>query len=158
MMKQVGLTFVAVALVLLTPILHASAQTARVEYLQVVSSGFTGPGDKIEPGRIRRLFSRTPAVNARAGTGFGMTVRPIGEPKGAPLTLRWIWRAPRPGIMDMKTGKRIRQVSEDVPAKIGEEVRRTYEFKEANDLVLGTWRVEVLNGRRRLVVRRFAIW
>ena len=158
MTKHVGLTFVGAALMLLMLILRAEAQAPRVEYLEVVSSGFTGPGDKIEPGRIRRLFSRTPAVNAQAGTGFAMTVRLIGEPKGAALTLRWVWRAPRPGIMDMKTGKRIRQVSEDVPAKIGEEMRHTYEFKEANDLVLGNWRVEVWNGRRKLAVRRFAVW
>lgn len=133
------------------------APAPRIEMLEVVSSGFSGPGEKIEPGKLRRYFSRTPAVNAQAGTAFGMTVRPLGEPKGADVTLTWIWRAPRPGVMDMKTGKRNRRVTEEVPTKIGEESQRTYTFKEANDLVLGNWRVEVWNGRRRLAVRRFAI-
>jgi hypothetical protein len=136
---------------------QTSARVPRVQTLKVVSSGFTGPGEKIEPGKIRRLFSRTPAVDARAGTGFGMTVRPVGEPKGADVVLRWVWKAPRPGIRDMNTGKLNRQVSEEVPAKIGEESRRTYVFKEANDIVLGNWRVEVWSGRRRLVTRRFAV-
>ena len=145
----------------LLPLSHASAQppaaAPRIEALEVVSSGFTGPGEKIEPGKLRRFFFRTPAVNAQAGTGFGMTVRPVGEPKGAEVMLRWVWKAPRPGIMDMTTGKLKRQVSEEAPAKIGEETKRAYEFKEANDIVLGDWKVEVWNGRRRLAVRRFAI-
>ena len=135
----------------------AFAQAPRVEYLDVVSSGFSGPGEAIQPSRIRRLFSRTPAVNAQKGTAFGMTVRPVGEPKGAAVMLTWVWRAPRPGVMSMQTGKYVRRITEDVPAKIGEEIQRTYVFKESNDIVLGDWRAEVWTGRRKLAVRRFAI-
>jgi hypothetical protein len=141
----------------LSPQGHAQSSAPRIERLEVVLSGFTGAGAMIEPGRLRRLFSRTPAVDARAGTGFGMTVRPIGQPKGADVTLRWVWKAPRPGIIDAATGKYLRQVSDEVPAKIGEEVRRVYQFKEANDLVLGNWRVEVWSGSRKLATQRFAV-
>ena len=148
---------IAALLLSLASAAHAQAPTPRLETLEVVSSGFSGAGEKVEPGKIRRFFSRTPAVNAQKGTAFGMTVRPVGEPKGAEVTLRWVWRAPRPGVMDMKTGKYSRRITEEAPAKIGEETQRTYEFKEANDIVLGNWRVEVWNGMRRLAVRRFAV-
>ena len=59
--------------------------------------------------------------------------------------------------MDMKTGKLNRRVIEETTAKIGDETQRSYEFKEANDIVLGNWRVEVWSGARRLAVRRFAV-
>jgi len=156
-MKAFSQTLIAIAAFLVVLTAAASAQAPRVEYLDVVSSGFSGPGEAIQPGRIRRLFSRTPAVNARKGTAFGMTVRPVGEPKGAAIMLTWVWRVPRPGIMSMQTGKYVRRITEDVPAKIGEEIQRTYVFKESNDIVLGDWRAEVWSGRRKLAVRRFAI-
>jgi hypothetical protein len=156
-MKRFSHTLIAMAALLVMSTAAAVAQAPRIEYLDVVSSGFSGPGEVIQPSRIRRLFSRTPAVNAQKGTGFGMTVRPVGEPKGAAITLTWVWRAPRPGVMNMQTGKYVRRIAEDVPAKIGEEVQRSYVFKESNDMVLGDWRAEVWTGRRKLAVRRFAI-
>jgi hypothetical protein len=135
----------------------ALAQTPKIEMLEVVSSGFSGPGEKIVPGRVRRLVSRTPAVVAVPGTAFGITVRPVGEPKGAEVTLRWVWKAPRPGVKDKETGKLTRQVSQDAVATIGSLSERSWPFKEADNIVRGNWRVEVWNGSRRLAVRRFAI-
>ena len=148
---------VAAAALVLALAWPASAQMTRIDHLEVVSAGFTGAGEKIERGRIRRMFSRTPAVNAQKGTAFTVVVRPVGTPKAAEVKLRWVWRAPRPGVMDMKTGKLNRRVIEETTAKIGDETQRSYEFKEANDIVLGNWRVEVWSGARRLAVRRFAV-
>src|SRR6476620_11393526 len=103
-MKRICHALIAIAVLLVVSAAAAFAQAPRVEYLDVVSSGFSGPGEAVQPGRIRRLFSRTPAVNAQKGTAFGMTVRPVGEPKGAAITLTWVWRAPRPGVMNIQTG------------------------------------------------------
>jgi hypothetical protein len=148
--------WLAAAVVLLS-LSHAVAETERLQMLEVVSSGFTGPGKKIELGRIRRAVSRTPGVTAEPGTAFVITVRPVGEPKGSEVTLRWLWKAPRPGVRDKDSGKLVRQVSEETTAVIGSETERRWEFKEAGDIVRGNWRVEVWNGKRRLAVRRFAI-
>ena len=89
--------------------------------LDVVSSGFSGPGEPVKRGKIRQRFSRTPAMTAQVGTSFGMTVRPVGQPEGAEVALRWVWKAPRPIGKDAKTGKLVREISEEAPARIGSE-------------------------------------
>jgi hypothetical protein len=96
-------------------------------------------------------------MTAQVGTSFGMTVRPVGQPEGAEVALRWFWKAPRPIGKDARTGKVVREVSEEAPARIGEEAQKSFEFRTEEQLVKGNWRVEVWNGRRRLAVRRFAI-
>jgi hypothetical protein len=148
---------IAATFLLLPLAAPAAAQSSRLEMLQVVSSGFSGPGETVQFGRIRRALSRTPAVIARPGTTFAMTVKPVGEPTGAEVTLHWVWKAPRPGAKDKASGKLVRQVTQDAAATIGTEVERDYVFKTEDDIVRGNWRVEVWNGVRRLAVRRFAI-
>ena len=144
-------------LMLVTPALPQSNPTAHIEVLDVVSSGFSGPGEAVKRGKIRQRFSRTPAVTGQVGTKFNMTVRPVGQPDGAEVVLRWVWRAPRPVGKDEKTGKATREISEEAPAKIGSEAQKSFEFRSEEQLVKGNWRAEVWNGRRRLAVRRFAI-
>ena len=108
------------ALVMLaTPALPQSKPEAHIDVLDVVSSGFSGPGEPVKRGKIRQRFSRTPAMTAQVGTSFGMTVRPVGQPEGAEVALRWVWKAPRPIGKDARTGKVVREVSEEAPARIG---------------------------------------
>jgi hypothetical protein len=147
----------AALLMLMTPALPQSNTTPHIDVLEVVSSGFSGPGEAVKRGKIRQRFSRTPAVTGEVGTKFAMTVRPVGQPDGAEVTLRWVWRAPRPIAKDAKTGKATREISEEAPAKIGSEAQKSFEFRSEEQLVKGNWRAEVWNGRRRLAVRRFAI-
>jgi hypothetical protein len=149
---------VAFALLLVaTPALPQAKPAAYVEVLEVVSSGFSGPGETVKRSRISERFSRTPAVIGQIGTRFDMTVRPVGQPEGAEVALRWVWRAPRPIGKDGKTGKAARQIVEEAPARIGSETQKSFEFRSEEQLVKGNWRAEVWNGRRRLAVRRFAI-
>jgi hypothetical protein len=147
----------AALLMLATPALPQSTAAPHIDVLEVVSAGFSGPGETVKRGKIRQRFSRTPAVTGEVGTRFNMTVRPVGQPNGAEVMLRWVWRAPRPVGKDEKTGKASREISEEAPAKIGSEVQKTFEFRSEEQLVKGNWRAEVWNGRRRLAVRRFAI-
>ena len=142
---------------LMTPALSQTKPAAHIDMLEVVSSGFAGPGEPVKRGKIRQRFSRTPAMMAQVGSSFGMTVRPVGQPDGAEVALRWVWKAPRPIGKDPRTGKMVRQISEEAPAKIGSETQKSFEFRSEEQLVKGNWRVEVWNGRRRLAVRRFAI-
>ena len=60
-------------------------------------------------------------MTAQVGTSFGMTVRPVGQPDGAEVSLRWVWKAPRPIGKDARTGKMVREVSDEAPARIGSE-------------------------------------
>jgi hypothetical protein len=144
-------------LMVATPALPQSKPAPHIEVLDVVSSGFSGPGEAVKRGKIRQRFSRTPAVTGQVGTKFSMTVRPVGQPDGAEVMLRWVWRAPRAIAKNEKTGKATREISEEAPAKIGSEVQKSLEFRSEEQLVKGNWRAEVWNGRRRLAVRRFAI-
>ena len=91
----------------------------KIDFLEVEGSGFADPADVVAPGKIMRYFTRTPAAAAHPGTAFGMTVKTVGQPAGADIVLRWVWKLPKPGIKDDKTGKLTRQVVEEVPTKIG---------------------------------------
>jgi len=133
------------------------APAPRIEYVDVEGSGFADPADVAQPGKIMRYFSRTPAANAHPGTAFGMTVKTVGQPEGAEVVLRWVWKLPRPGVKDAKTGKLVRQIDEEVPTKIGALVQHNFEFRDKEQIVPGKWRAEVYDGLRRLAVRRFAI-
>jgi hypothetical protein len=153
--------FVAAACAAMLSFAPAFAQTPvpppKIEYLDVEGSGFADPADVVAPGKIMRYFTRTPAAAAHPGTAFGMTVKTVGQPAGADIVLRWVWKLPKPGIKDDKTGKLTRQVVEEVPTKIGAVVQHNWEFRAKDDIVPGKWRAEVYNGERRLAVRRFAI-
>jgi hypothetical protein len=147
----------AALLMLVTPALPQARPAPHIEVLEVVSSGFSGPGEAVKRGKLRQQFSRTPAVIGQVGTRFDMTVRPVGQPDGAEVMLRWVWRAPRPIGRDDKTGKAAREIVEQGTAKIGSQTQKSFEFRSPEQLVKGNWRVEVWNGSRRLALRRFAI-
>jgi hypothetical protein len=57
--------------------------------------------------------------------------------------LRWVWKLPKPGIKDYKTGKLTREVVDEVPTRIGEVVQHNWEFREQDQIVRGNWRAEV---------------
>jgi hypothetical protein len=130
----------------------------HIAYADVVASGYSGPGDVVKQGPIRRFITHTPVRAVEVGTKFGITVRTVGQPEGADIKLRVVWRAPRPGVKDARTGKNSRVVGEEeVSTKIGADVERSFEFKDKAQIVRGSWRAEVWNGRRRLAMRRFAV-
>ena len=63
-------------------------------------------------------------MTAQVGTSFGMTVRPVGQPDGAEVTLRWVWKAPRPIGKDARTGKMVREFPRG-SARIGAEAQKS---------------------------------
>jgi len=136
-----------------------SKSAPHVEYVEIVSSGFGGPGEPVKRGKFReKFFNRTMLrTGVAVGTTFTVTVRPVGQPEGAEVALRFVWRTPRPIGKDSKTGKAIREISEDVTAKLGQEISKTFEFRNEEQIVKGTWRAEVWNGSRKIATRRFAI-
>ena len=148
----------ALLVLLLSPAAAQPAQGPHIEYVEVLSSGFSGAGEAAKPGPVRRYVTGTPVRDVAVGTRFDMKVRTVGQPAGADVMLRFVWRAPRPGIKDPKTGRLTREAAaEDVQTKIGAEVERTFEFKDQAQIVPGTWRAEVWNGRRRVTMRRFGV-
>src|SRR5882757_9354959 len=92
----------AVVLAFDSPALSQPKPMPHIEYVEIVSSGFSGPSEPVKRGKLRqRLFSRTLLVtDVKAGAKFTMAVRPVGQPDGAEVALRFVWRTPRPGIKD----------------------------------------------------------
>jgi hypothetical protein len=157
---KAGCSAAAVYAALLISAVAAAAQpqpAPRVESVQVISSGFSGPGRRVKRSRLREVFSRGPVMIAQVGTEFRMTVRPLGRPDGAEVTLRWVWRAPQPIGVDSDTGKATREIVEQATVRIGQAVRKSFRFQSVEQIVKGTWRAEVWSGQRRLAVRRFGI-
>jgi hypothetical protein len=149
----------AVALAFASPATSQPKPVPHIDFLEIVSSGFSGPSEPVKRGKLRqRFFSRTLLMtDVKVGAKFTMAVRPVGQPDGADVAIRWVWRTPRPGIKDEKTGKLTREIGEDATAKLGEETQKTFEFRSEERIIKGTWRAEVWNGRRKLATRRFAI-
>src|SRR5258707_3877709 len=154
-----AVTLCAAVLAFDSPALSQPKPMPHIEYVEIVSSGFSGPSEPVKRGKLRqRLFSRTLLVtDVKGGAKFSMAVRPVGQPDGAEVAIRWVWRTPRPGIKDAKTGKLTREIGEDATAKLGEETLKTFEFRTEEQIIKGTWRAEVWNGGRKLATRRFAI-
>ena len=149
----------AAMLAFMSPALSQPKLVPHIEYVEIVSASFAGPGEMVKRGKFReRFFTRTMLMTGvQVGTTFTMAVRPVGEPEGAEVALRFVWRTPRPGIKDEKTGKFSREIAEDTTAKLGEEVQKTFEFRSEEQIIKGTWRAEVWNERRKIATRRFAI-
>jgi hypothetical protein len=156
-MKAVVVAGIGIALMALSYSVVAQP-VPHIAYADVVASGYSGPGEVVKQGPIRRFITHTPVRAVEVGTKFAITVRTVGQPDGADIKLRFVWRAPRPGVQDAKTGRNSRVVGEEeVSAKIGAEVERTFEFTNKAQIVRGSWRAEVWNGGRRLTMRRFAV-
>ena len=149
----------ATMLALAGPVKSQPKPVPHIEYVEIVSASFGGPGERVKRGKFReRFFTRTMLrTGVQVGTTFTMVVRPVGQPEGAEVALRFVWRTPRPGIKDAKTGKVTREIAEETTAKLGEETQKIFEFRTAEQIVMGTWRAEVWNARRKLATRRFAI-
>lgn len=152
-------TLCAAVLALASPALSQPKPVPHIEYVEIVSATFSGPGERLKRGKFReKFFTRTMLMTGvQVGTKFTMAVRPIGQPEGAEVALRWVWRAPRPIGKDNKTGKAIREIAEEATAKLGEETQRTFEFRSAEQVVKGVWRAEIWNGDRKVATRRFGL-
>jgi hypothetical protein len=149
----------AIVLAFTSPALSQPKPVPHIEYVEIVSASFAGPGERVKRGKFReRFFTRTMLMTGvKPGTTFTMAVRPVGQPESAEVALRFVWRTPRPGIKDEKSGKFTREIAEDTTAKLGEEVQKTFEFRREEQIITGTWRAEVWNERRKIATRRFAI-
>jgi hypothetical protein len=149
----------AAVLLLAGPAMAQPKPVPHVDYVEIVSASFSGPGERVKRGKFREtFFTRTTLrTGVAVGTRFTMTVRPMGQPEDAEVALRFVWRTPRPGIKDAQTGKFSREIVEDATAKLGQEIEKTFEFRSEEQLVKGTWRAEVWNGSRKIATRRFAL-
>jgi Domain of unknown function (DUF3859) len=159
----------AMVLALVAP---AHGGDARVDRLDLVESGFYETGAATVVGAIPspgaaagktvtlgdvHLASEPPATAARVGVGFGIRFRPQGEPAGARVVLRAVWRIPEPGIRNPSNGNTYRESVADFTAVMGEPHMRGYQFDAPWEVVPGTWTIEIWQGDRKFLEQSFAI-
>ncbi len=163
---------IAALAVLLALAAPARGADARIDRLDLVEAGFydagavqvagsilspgAAAGKTLDLGEVR-LTPDPPANSARVGVGFAVRFRPFGEPAGARVALRSVWKIPDPGIRNPNNGNTFRQSVADFTAVIGDLHLRGYEFDEPWEVVPGIWTLEIWQGDRKLLEKSFTI-
>lgn len=169
-LKLTAACFTIGVMLLLASPARMSAETPRIQRLEVVQAGFmtarrTGatteaPGSAagfMEEADRMVFLPEPPADTARVGTVFGLKFRVIGQPLNAPAKLRAIWRIPAPGITNPKTGNTYRQDVTELTVSIGEERTRAFGFDEPWEIARGTWTLELWQDDRKLIEQNFTV-
>ncbi|HUI98300.1 MAG TPA: DUF3859 domain-containing protein [Xanthobacteraceae bacterium] len=166
---RVPIATFAVVLAVAAP---AQAEDTRVDRLDLIESGFyetdaaTVVGAIPSPGAAAgktvtlgdvHLAPEPPATGAHVGIGFGVRFRARGEPAGARVVLRSVWRIPEPGIHNPNNGNTYRESVADFAAVVGEPHMRGYQFDQPWEVVAGTWTIEIWQGDRKLLEHSFAV-
>jgi len=148
---------------------HAEAQAPRVERLEIIETGFLSLEEadrNAAPNAVGGIVIRpknmgflpeTPAVTARVGTSFGVRFVMVGEPYGADVKLRSVWKIPSPGITDPRSGKHYRESVSELTTQIGMAYLDAYGFNEPWEIVKGTWTQQIWQGGRKLLERQYTI-
>jgi hypothetical protein len=130
----------------------ARAQSAKVERIDVLESGqYTGI-------TLPKFVDTSLRVPGKVGTRFGLRIRVVGRPADAHVTLREIWRLPRPGARDPSTGRNYLEVTTDFQARMSEAFVRGYSFDQAWQIVPGEWLIEIWDGVRKMHSHRFTVF
>lgn len=163
---------IAVLAVLVALAATARGEDARVDRLDLVESGFYDAGTVMVAGSVLspgaaagktldirhvHLGPDPPANRARVGTGFGIRFRPFGEPAGARVVLRSVWKIPEPGIHNPNNGNTFRHSVADFTAVVGKLHVRGYQFDEPWEVVSGSWTIEIWQGDRKLLEKSFTV-
>ncbi len=104
-----------------------------------------------------RLAERTDRIPAAVGTSLGINFQIIGEPNGAPVTIRYTTRFPSPGLRDPKTGKVLLTSENDRQHRIGETSFRSYSFDEDWEIVPGVWSLEFWHEGKLIAAQKFDV-
>ena len=104
------------------------------------------------------VIKDTSTIPAMRGVSFGYHYRIVGTPDRAPVTLRVVTRYPKPGLRDPKTRKLSRRKAALVRFTIGDEAFQVVDLGAEGDQVLsGTWILELWYGERRLAQESFTV-
>jgi hypothetical protein len=147
----------------------AAAQT--VERIDILQSGLytaavtgnvatpgTATGNSHTVGNVQ-FYQSTDRVPARLGTRFGVNYVIVGNPDGAILEFRQIWRLPAPGLRNPKTGNVYRESPRTVQKTIGDRGALTgYSFDDDWEMVPGPWTCELWLGERLMLTKTFTVY
>lgn len=145
-----------------------SAQAQTVERIEITNAGVY----RIERGAVedapttalgrfnvikgQTLVERTTRIPGLLDVNMGMNFQMIGQPKGEPVTIRYVTRFPPQGLRDPK-GK-VHFTSEvERQHVIGEVLFRSYSFDEPWEIVEGTWTLEFWYRGRMLAAQKFEV-
>lgn len=149
--------------------LVTTAHAQKVERIIITDPGFyefdvekvdKGP-DSVSTGfktiKNVRLVRRAERIPAVVGTSFGVTFEVVGEPKGQPVTIRFVTRFPPGGLRNPQTGRVLLVAENDRVHTIGQTTYRSYTFDEPWEAVPGIWTLEFWYQGRLVGSQRFEV-
>lgn len=158
-----------IALLLLAAVPSVSAQAPRIEGIDLVDYGIYDATftrrieDSGSVGGSRsgvttiKLRERTSTIQAQKGLQFGVRFFVVGEPKNAPVPLRFVTRFPPQGVRDATTGITSYRNEHVRTAKVGGADFSGYSFDYDWEMVPGVWTFEVWHGGRKWVEQSFTV-
>ncbi|HEY7991493.1 MAG TPA: DUF3859 domain-containing protein [Stellaceae bacterium] len=144
----------------------AYAQTPQIERIDTVEYGIY-TADKTSCKRDAEGIQRcgrsnlrhaetTSTVPAQLGVEFGLRYRVVGNPNGAPVQIKRIWRLPTPGFR--QPGKAaIHHLERVDDTTVGGTLYVSYGFDDPWELIPGPWVLEFWYGDRKLLSHTFTV-
>jgi hypothetical protein len=170
MRARYGLRWLLVVVALAVLGGRAEAQQPRIDGADLIEFGLyesKRTGDKPDAGTPSgsthivaevAFYEATNRVPARLGTRFGIRYRIVGEPAGAQVPIRVVWRLPAPGLRNPTSGNVYRESVSDFAVPIGQAWMRGYGFDSNWELVPGDWTLELWSGARKLLTKTFTVY
>jgi hypothetical protein len=156
----------ALLLFILAPAV-AWAQPAQIERIAVTEYGLytvdkqTCQRDEQGIQRCTRSNARHAAttwtVPAQIGVEFGLRYSVVGQPSGAPVSVRRVWVLPPPGFQPPGSNQPITRLERVDETAIDGSVFVSYGFDDAWELVPGPWVLQFWDGDRLIGSQTFTV-
>jgi len=104
-----------------------------------------------------RLAASTTSIPARLSVTFGIEYRIIGEPDGAPVSFRRVFRFPQPGARPPGSSAPLPVSSASRRVRLNQISVATYTLQEPWELMSGLWVLEIWHGDRKLGELEFTL-
>ena len=104
-----------------------------------------------------KLIRRTNIIPATIGTNFGFRYSIVGDPIGAPVSLRMAGQFPLGGGRDQTTGQILKGWEFVFPGTLGSESYYSYTLEQDWELIPGNWTLEIWQGNRKLAEQSFTV-
>jgi len=161
--------FVLSLLLLTLSCVSASAETPRIDRIEIVDYGVysahidrqaAAPGTMA--GEMNLLNNvehavTTRMITAQLGVHFGFRYTVVGGPEGTAVSLHHVTIIPNPGLNNPANHRRKTRNEYDLTSLIGEQSYTDYSFDNDWEIVPGIWTFQIWYGDRMLAEQKFTI-
>lgn len=104
-----------------------------------------------------RLLEQTTTVPIKLGVRFGVELRVVGAPRGAPVTVRAGFVYPPGKVRSPKVSEPLRDSFHPTAVNIGAITYEGYRLDDPWELVPGEWHFQVWSGNKMLAEKTFTL-